>query len=111
MPETRFTFCRICEATCGLRVAVDVEANRIVEIAPDPQHVVSRGYACVKGTRWASTQHSPDRIVQPQKRVGGEWTDVSWDAALRDIAVVIRREIDRRGPQAIGHFVGSAGGA
>jgi anaerobic selenocysteine-containing dehydrogenase len=103
------TFCRICEATCGLRV--DVEDNRIVSIEPDPEHVVSRGYACVKGTRWASTQHSPDRVLRPQRRTGDRWSDVSWDEALRDIAAVIRRELERRGPQAIAHFVGSAGGA
>ncbi|HZR83989.1 MAG TPA: molybdopterin-dependent oxidoreductase [Candidatus Binatia bacterium] len=109
--QTRHTFCRICEATCGLSVDVDVAQNRIVDIRPDPDHVVSRGYACVKGTRYASLQHSPDRVLHPQKRVGRDRHDVSWDEALREIAAVIRRERARRGPQAIGHFVGSAGGA
>ncbi|MDP6977748.1 MAG: NUDIX domain-containing protein [Myxococcota bacterium] len=32
MAETRYTFCRICEATCGLEVDVDVEANRIAAV-------------------------------------------------------------------------------
>jgi len=109
MPDTHYTFCRVCEATCGLKV--DVADNRIVDIQPDPDHVVSKGYACVKGTRYASTQHSPDRVVRPQKRVGGEWRDVSWADALRSIAGVIQQQIALKGPQAIGHFVGSAGGA
>ncbi len=43
MVETKFTFCRLCEATCGLQV--EIEDNRIVGIAPDRDHVVSRGYA------------------------------------------------------------------
>ena len=111
MAETRTTFCRICEATCGLEVDVDTAANRIVDIRPDPEHVVSRGYACVKGTRYASVQHGPDRVLEPQKRTGSTWSAVSWDAALGDVARVIREQIARRGPQAIGHFVGSAGGA
>ena len=111
MTETHYTFCRICEATCGLEVDVDAAANRIVDIRPDAEHVVSRGYACVKGTRYASVQHSPDRVLEPQKRSGSAWSPVSWDAALGDIARVIREQIARRGPQAIGHFVGSAGGA
>ena len=68
--ESKLTFCRICEATCGLQVDVDTAANRIVDIKPDPDHVVSKGYACVKGTRYASTQHSPDRLLNPMKRVG-----------------------------------------
>ena len=40
------TFCRICEATCGMRVRV--RENRIVAIEPDREHVTSRGYACIK---------------------------------------------------------------
>ncbi|MEW6268406.1 MAG: molybdopterin-dependent oxidoreductase, partial [Thermodesulfobacteriota bacterium] len=109
MAETRYTFCRICEATCGLEV--DVAENRIVDIRPDPRHVVSRGYACVKGTRYASTQHGPDRVVEPQKRTSTGWASVSWDDALRDVARIIKQQLQLKGPQAIGHFVGSAGGA
>jgi anaerobic selenocysteine-containing dehydrogenase len=114
MPQPHFTFCRICEATCGL--VVDTENNRITDIRPDPDHVVSQGYACVKGTRYAATQHSPDRVTRPLKRVGppgsaASWVEISWRQALREIAAGIRAQIDARGPQAVGHFVGSAGGA
>jgi anaerobic selenocysteine-containing dehydrogenase len=109
MATTRTTFCRICEATCGLEV--DVEDDRVRAIRPDPRHVVSRGYACVKGTRYASVQHSPDRVTRPLKRVDGGFVPVSWKQALREIAAKIREQIDRKGPQAVGHFVGSAGGA
>ncbi len=107
--ERKITFCRICEATCGLRV--DVEANRIVDIQPDPDHVVSKGYACVKGTRYASTQHSPDRLLNPIKRTGSTWQDISWDQAIREIGAKAKTLIAKRGPQTFGHFVGSAGGA
>jgi len=109
MVETKYTFCRLCEATCGLRV--EIADNRIVDIQPDPEHVVSRGYACVKGTRYASTQHSPDRVTAPMKRVGQTWTTISWRQAITEIAAAIRTQVDRHGPQAVGHFVGSPGGA
>ena len=109
--ERKITFCRICEATCGLQVDVDVEANRIVDIQPDPEHVVSRGYACVKGTRYASTQHSPDRLLHPIKRVGDRWEDISWEQAIREIGAKVEALVARHGPQTFGHFVGSAGGA
>jgi anaerobic selenocysteine-containing dehydrogenase len=79
--QRKITFCRICEATCGLQV--DVEDNRIVEIKPDREHVVSQGYACVKGTRYASIQHSPDRILNPMKRVGNDWHDITWSQSER----------------------------
>jgi len=107
--ERKVTFCRICEATCGLRV--DIDENRIVDIKPDPEHVVSKGYACVKGTRYASTQHSPDRLLNPIKRIGNEWHDISWTQAIREIAAKANSLISEHGPQTFGHFVGSAGGA
>ncbi|MEZ4292076.1 MAG: molybdopterin-dependent oxidoreductase [Myxococcota bacterium] len=107
--ETKITFCRICEATCGLEV--DVEDNRVKAIRPDPKHVVSKGYACVKGTRWGATQHSPDRVLHPMKRVGNDWQQISWDQAIREIAAKIRTQIEKHGPSTFAHFVGSAGGA
>ncbi|MEE3327508.1 MAG: molybdopterin-dependent oxidoreductase, partial [Myxococcota bacterium] len=109
--EEKVTFCRICEATCGLVVQVDPDENRITGIRPDSEHVVSKGYACVKGTRYASTQHSPDRLLNPIKRVGSEWQDITWKQALCEIAEKAKALIAKHGPQTFGHFVGSAGGA
>ncbi|HSB95969.1 MAG TPA: molybdopterin-dependent oxidoreductase [Spongiibacteraceae bacterium] len=108
---TKYTFCRICEATCGLEVDVDVENNRVLEIRPDKQHVVSKGYSCVKGIHFDAIQHSPDRITTPQKRVGTTWHSISWEQALSEIGARIRELIDRNGAQAMAHLVGSAGGA
>jgi len=107
--ETKITFCRVCEATCGLEV--DVEDNQVVAIRPDPEHVVSQGYACVKGTRWGATQHSPDRLLHPMKRTGDHWEEISWDQAIGEIAAKIRTQIEAHGPSTFAHFVGSAGGA
>lgn len=109
MTETRTTFCRICEATCGLEV--DVEDNQIQAIRPDPEHVVSQGYACVKGTRWASVQHNEDRVTQPLKRIGKKFEPISWDQAIGEIAAKIQKLIDKHGPETLGHFAGSAAGA
>jgi anaerobic selenocysteine-containing dehydrogenase len=107
--QKHITFCRICEATCGLEV--ETEDNRVTAIRPDPEHVVSRGYACVKGTRYGAVQHSTDRILQPLERVGDRFEEVSWERAISEIARRSRAIIDRDGPNALGHFVGSAGGA
>lgn len=109
MAEAHFTFCRLCEATCGLRV--EIEDGRIESIEPDPDHVVSRGYACVKGTRYAATQHNPDRITQPQKRVDGRFVPIGWDQAIVEIAEKIQQLVAKHGAQTLGHFVGSPGGA
>jgi anaerobic selenocysteine-containing dehydrogenase len=107
--QTKYTFCRTCEATCGLEV--DVEGNRVVTIRPDKEHVVSKGYSCVKGIHFDKVQNSPDRITAPQKRVGDQWQTISWDQAIAEIGTRIRQLVDQHGPQSFSHLVGSAGGA
>jgi anaerobic selenocysteine-containing dehydrogenase len=109
MTDTRLTFCSLCESFCGLEV--DVDENLITDIRPDKSHVVSDGYVCVKGTRFDSIQHSPDRITEPMKRVGSEWRAISWDQALKEIAAKIKHIQAKHGKQAFGHFVGAPGGA
>ncbi|MEZ5573043.1 MAG: molybdopterin-dependent oxidoreductase [Halioglobus sp.] len=107
--ETKYTFCRTCEATCGLEV--DVADNRVLTIRPDKKHVVSKGYSCVKGIHFDKVQNSPDRITAPQKRIGSEWHTISWEQAIREIGGKIRQLVDRYGAQSFAHLVGSAGGA
>lgn len=109
MAEVKQTFCSICEAFCGLDV--EVEKNRIVQIKPNADHVVSAGYACVKGTRFDSIQHSPDRVTEPLKRVGDSWQAISWEQALDEIAAKLKTLMAAGNPQTIGHFVGAPGGA
>jgi len=103
------TFCRICEATCGMRVRV--RENRVVAIEPDREHVTSRGYACIKGTRFAEVQHSPDRVLHPMKRVGDAWHRISWDEAIGEIGAKIRTLVASHGPDTLAHFMGSPAGA
>jgi anaerobic selenocysteine-containing dehydrogenase len=109
MTVTRHTFCRVCEATCGLEV--DVENNHVVAIRPDKQHVVSKGYSCVKGIHFDQVQNSPDRITQPMKRIGSRWEAIGWEQAIAEIGARIKAIRDRDGGDAIAHLVGSAGGA
>jgi len=82
------TFCRICEAACGLVVSTDADRERVLRIEPDHEHVVTKGYACVKGIHFDEIQHSPDRIRRPMKRTGPgpqDWKEISWEEALSEI--------------------------
>ncbi|MGC4117302.1 MAG: molybdopterin-dependent oxidoreductase [Myxococcales bacterium] len=106
--ETRTTFCRICEALCGLEV--DLEDGRIVRIRPDERHVATEGFACVKGLKQHLLYDSPDRLQYPEKRVGDRWERISWEQANAEIGAKVRALKAEHGPDSIGMYVGTAAG-
>lgn len=108
MPETVQTFCRICEALCGLEVTVD--GDQIIDIQPDEEHVATRGYGCVKGLKQHHMYNTPDRLMYPMQRIDGELRRVSWDDALSSIGSNVRRLVDDHGPHSIAMYVGTAAG-
>jgi formate dehydrogenase len=84
------TYCRLCEAQCGL--IAYVEDGVIRKVGPDRDHPVSEGHLCVKGPAMVSVTYDPDRVLTPLRRIGGpgEFEPVSWDDALDDIAARLR---------------------
>ncbi len=99
------TFCRICEAGCGLLATT--EGDRVVRLDPDKDHVASQGFACVKGLKFANLHHSPDRLDHPMKRVGDRWEQISWDQALAEIGAKVRSLRDEHGADAIAGYLGN----
>jgi anaerobic selenocysteine-containing dehydrogenase len=108
MTDTVQTFCRICEALCGLEVTV--EGDEVVDIKPDDQHVATRGYGCLKGLKQHKMYGTPDRLLYPMQRIDGELRRVSWDDALGSIGSKVRELIDNEGPDSIAMYVGTAAG-
>jgi len=49
--DVRRTFCRICEAHCGVLVETDRD-GLLTAIVPDRTHPISQGFVCAKGTRF-----------------------------------------------------------
>lgn len=101
------TFCRLCEAFCGL--VATVENGRVTTLAPDRANPHSQGHVCVKGVAFHHVTHDPDRVLRPLKRTGGPgtFTPVSWEEALGDIAARLRAIIDRDGPDAVAFYIGN----
>ena len=106
--ETRTTFCRICEALCGLEV--DVVDGAVVDIRPDPHHVATGGFACPKGLKQHRILGSPDRLRYPLKRVGDRFERVSWEQALSEIGAKVRALVAERDPDTVAMYVGTAAG-
>ena len=105
MATTR-TFCRICEAHCGL--VAETEGDRLVALRPDREHPVSRGYVCVKGLALGALNEDPDRVNQPLKRVGTDrWVEISWDQALEEIGQKVRALRARHGDRCVAHYAGN----
>ena len=101
------TFCRLCEAHCGL--VATVREGRVVKLAPDRANPHSLGHVCIKGTSAAEITYDPDRVLRPLKRVGGagEFVPVSWDEALSDIAARLKSLRDEHGPESIASYLGN----
>jgi anaerobic selenocysteine-containing dehydrogenase len=103
--RTELTFCRICEATCGLRATI--EGDRVVALEPDHDHVVSKGYSCIKGLRYHEIHHSPDRLRVPLKRVGDRFEEISWEQALDEIGAKVRRLVKDHGGDSVSAYLGN----
>jgi anaerobic selenocysteine-containing dehydrogenase len=105
MPETRVTYCRICEAACGL--LADVADGKVVALRPDREHVISRGFVCAKGTRFTELHTSPDRLNHPLRRNGDTLVRIGWDQALTEIGGKLREIRRVHGPHAVGVYIGN----
>src|ERR687893_154204 len=106
--EPVVTFCRICEAHCGM--VATVEDGSVTKLRPDRDHPLSRGYACPKGIAMAEVQNDPDRVTHPLKRqADGSFERVSWDEAMGDIGDRLRALHDDHGPDSIGWYMGNPG--
>jgi anaerobic selenocysteine-containing dehydrogenase len=96
--------CWECSICCGSLVTVS--DDRVVSIAPNPENPYSKGAFCIKGIRGAeSLTYGPARLTHPLRRKGprgsGEWTPISWDAALDEMADRLAGVRERYGPRAI----------
>jgi len=108
MSQTTTTFCRICEALCGLEATV--EDGRVVDLRPDERHVATAGFACLKGLKQHQIYASPDRVLAPQRRQGTRWEEVPWERALGEIGAKVRAIREAHGPDSIAMYVGTAAG-
>ncbi|HEX8074680.1 MAG TPA: molybdopterin-dependent oxidoreductase, partial [Thermoleophilaceae bacterium] len=102
----RITFCRNCEALCGLIATVD--DGRVVKLRPDALNPASRGAACPKGIAMTDVQNDPDRVLHPLRRLpGGDGFErVSWEEAMDGIAARLRAIRRRHGRRSVGWYAG-----
>lgn len=105
--RTRKTYCRICEAACGLLAEQD-EAGHVLRILPDRNHPVSQGYVCAKGTRFLEVAAHSQRMRHPEVRQpDGTYQRVSWEDAIAQFASRVTPVLEQYGPHAVGVYYGN----
>ena len=91
-----------CPDTCALLTTV--QDGRAIRVQGNPAHRHTDGALCTKVSRYTERSYHPDRILTPLRRTGpkgsGQFTPVSWDEALDEIASRLK-PIAARDPQAI----------
>ena len=99
------TICCYCSVSCG--GIVSVIGGKLVNFEGDPDHPISRGSMCAKGSAQfnINTVYDPDtgeaminpyRQTKPRYRAAGssEWQEVEWDEAFTEIAKRIKATRD-----------------
>lgn len=99
------TFCRVCNAMCGL--VVTVEDVVITKIRGDETHALSRGYTCAKGRSLGVLHHEDRRLNQPSVGRGDSRTLSDWDDALDDVADRVSASLTEHGPDSIAMYLAS----
>lgn len=92
-----------CPDSCGW--VVTVADGVAVSLRGNPEHPYSRGELCPKVNRFLDRVYSPDRITRPLRRTGpkgsGQFTPISWDDALQEIAQRLHTAIDTHGGESV----------
>ncbi|ADI15518.1 molybdopterin-containing oxidoreductase family protein [Truepera radiovictrix] len=103
MPILRSVCPLDCPDACSLHITV--EDGVMTQLAGDPEHPVTQGFACVKTRHYPARQNHPERLRVPLKRVGrkgeGRFRRVSWDEALDDIAARTQEVVRAYGAESV----------
>ncbi|MGZ5427894.1 MAG: molybdopterin-containing oxidoreductase family protein [Thermoanaerobaculia bacterium] len=108
------TFCELCFWKCGL--LAHVKNGRVTKIQGNPDHPLSNGHLCPRGTGGMGLLYDPDRLKKPllrRKGKRGEQTfeEVSWEAALDFTAEKLLKIQKECGPEKVALFSHGFGGS
>jgi anaerobic selenocysteine-containing dehydrogenase/GMP synthase-like glutamine amidotransferase len=98
------TCTRDCPNSCGL--VATVEDGRLIRLAGDPDHPLTRGVACHKARKYVNRVYSPERITFPMIKRAGEWERASWDEVLDLIAERMNTIAAESGTESILYYQG-----
>jgi len=89
------SICPYCAVGCG--VIVHVREGKVVNAEGDPDHPISKGSLCSKGSALYQVVNNKRRLAKPLYRAprSSTWKEVSWDWALDRIAGKVKDARDK----------------
>jgi anaerobic selenocysteine-containing dehydrogenase/ferredoxin-NADP reductase len=94
----------------------EVEGGALTGVRPDPQHPTGAAL-CPKGRAAPEIAHSPRRLQRPLRRTRPKsdpdpgWEEISWEAALGEVAGRLDAVRAESGPEAVAFAVASPSGS
>jgi len=101
------TACILCSQNCGILVEQDKKGH-FGKIIGDDDHPISEGYLCQKATRLNYYQHQARLTAPLRKKADGNFEEISWDVAIKEIAEKLVHIRDTYGGKSIA-YVGGGG--
>ncbi len=93
-----------CPSTCALDVEIGAD-GRIGRVKGSADNSYTAGVVCAKVSRYAERLYHPARLMKPMIRKGekggGDWADISWEAALDAVAEAFVRAEQAHGSEAV----------
>lgn len=99
--------CRYCPGACGMTLEID-SSGALRQLRGDKSHIMSKGYACVKGVRAAEAANGDFRLLRPLKRTSsGSFVEIPLATALDEIADRLQHIMREGSPRAVALFKGT----
>ncbi len=98
----------VCPHDCPSACALDIDLTpdgRIGRVRGAADNSYTAGVICAKVARYSERLYHPGRLMFPKRRVGakgeGNWQEISWEAALDEIADAFVKAEAKHGSEAI----------
>ncbi|KQQ74229.1 dehydrogenase [Rhizobium sp. Leaf321] len=98
----------VCPHDCPSACALDVDLTadgRIGRVRGSSDNSYTAGVICAKVARYTERIYHPGRLMVPQRRMGakgeGLWQEISWEAALDEIADAFVKAEAKHGSEAV----------
>lgn len=96
---------RDCPGACS--VIAHVEEDKVVKLTGNKEHEFTAGILCGSTKNYLKNRfYSPKRILNPLKKVNGEWERITWDEALDIAAEILNEAKNKYGSTSILYYQG-----